>query len=392
MKRWFTMIGVVILIVVMLAGVKSFKMFQMFQSFKAMGEPKATVSTIGAAYQDWQSTLSAVASVRAQRGSDLSAEVAGIVDEIAFNSGDEVKEGELLIKLRAADDLARLDSLKATADLAAMNYKRDQSQYEAKAISQAVLDADAENLQRAQADLAQQQALVDKKFVRAPFSGTLGIRNVDRGQYLNPGTKIVTLQQLDPLFVDFNLPQQALAQIKVGQSLTAAIDTWPDLSFSGHISAIEPRIDTDTRNVQIRAVVNNPQHKLLPGMYVRVMVGIGDPQSYLTLPETAITYNSYGETVYLVVPKSDVKAPADHSSGTAATAKPARGTTSELIARQIFVTTGAKRGDQVAILKGIKEGDEVVTSGQVKLRNGTTVVVDNKVQPSNDAAPTPQEY
>jgi membrane fusion protein (multidrug efflux system) len=388
MKRWFAMIGILVLIIVLLAGVKGFRMFQMFESFKAMGEPKAVVSTTIAAYEPWETTISAVASVRAQRGSDLSAEVAGIVDEIAFNSGDDVKEGTLLLTLRAADDQARLESLKASAALAETTYKRDQSQFAARAISQATVDADLQNLKRAQADVALQQAVVDKKFIRAPFSGTLGIRAVDRGQYLNAGTKIVTLQQLDPLFVDFTLPQQALARIRSGQKITATADTWPDLRFSGHITAIEPQVDTDTRNVHVRGLVGNPQHKLLPGMFTRVTVSLGDTQRYLTLPLTAVAYNSFGETVYVVVPAN--KKDGKDSPGDVKLSPAKLNVAPGLIAKQIFVTTGPKRGDQVAILKGLNEGDQVVTTGQLKLQNGAAVVVDNKVQPTDDADPVPQ--
>jgi membrane fusion protein (multidrug efflux system) len=395
MKSWSILIALVVALIVLIGGAKAYGVFQMFESFKNQPIPHATVSTTVAGYQDWSQTLSAVGSLRAERGADLSAEVDGIVDTIEFNSGEEVKTGQLLMQLRAADDLARLEALKASAQLAEANYKRDQAQFEAQAVSQATIDTDAANLHSAQAQVAEQQALVDKKFLRAPFSGQLGVRAVDSGQFLKAGSKIVTLQQLDPIFVDFNLPQQSLAHISAGQKLTAASDTYPELAFEGRITAIEPKVDTDTRNVQVRGLLRNPEHKLLPGMFARVAVEIGKPERYLTLPQTAVAYNPYGSTVFVVVDKSKEEAatPAEEQSGNGAPAA-AQGQPGEpeLIAKQVFVTTGPTRGDQVAILKGIKEGDQVVTTGQIKLRNGSAVVINNAVQPSNDANPTPQEH
>ena len=314
--------------------------------------------------------MSAVGSLRAERGADLSAEVDGTVATVQFRSGDSVKAGQALVGLRAADDLAHLESLKANAALAEINYKRDTAQFEAEAISQAVLDTDAATLRSAKAQVAEQQALVAKKLVRAPFAGQMGIRAVDVGQYLAAGTKIVTLQQLDPIFVDFALPQQSLSQIRVGQKANVTSDAFPGQTFGGEISALEPQVDTDTRNVRIRATLKNPEHRLLPGMYASVRVEVGAPVRYLTLPQTAVAYNPYGATVYVVVPQSPA---------------PAAGPV--LVAKQVFVTTGVTRGDQVAILKGINAGDEVVTSGQIKLRNGALITVNNSVQPSNDPDP-----
>jgi membrane fusion protein (multidrug efflux system) len=204
--------------------------------------------------------------------------------------------------------------------------------------------------------------MVDKKQLGAPFAGHLGIRAVDVGQYLTAGTTVVTLQALDPVYADFFLPQQALDQLKVGQPIDARIDTWPDQHFAGTITAINPLVDSGSRNVQVRATLANPDRKLLPGMYATIGIDVGTPQKQITLPQTAVAYNPYGSTVFLVQP-----------NGTA---------------RQIFVTTGATRGDQVAVLTGVKEGDIVVSSGQMKLHNGSPVTVDNTVQPSDDAHPT----
>jgi membrane fusion protein, multidrug efflux system len=371
MKRWLILVAVVGALILVIGGVKGYGIYKTVRGFAAQGAPKFTVSTQKVQFEDWLPQMSAVGSLRAERGADLSAEVAGTVATVQFRSGDYVKAGQTLVGLRAADDLAHLESLKANAALAEINYKRDTAQFEAEAISQAVLDSDAATLRSAKAQVAEQQALVDKKQVRAPFAGQIGIRAVDVGQYLAAGTKIVTLQQLDPIFVDFSLPQQSLSQIRVGQKMSLVSDAFPNQTFSGEVSALEPQVDTDTRNVRIRATLKNPERRLLPGMYASVRVEVGAPVRYLTLPQTAVAYNPYGATVYVVVPQD---------SAPASAAPP-------LVAKQLFVTTGATRGDQVAILKGINEGDEVVTSGQIKLRNGALVTINNSVQPSNDPDP-----
>ncbi len=395
MKRWLILLIVVVALLLVIGGVKAWSTYKMFQGFAAQGPPKFTVSTTKAGYQDWLPQLSAVGSLRAERGADLSAEVGGTVDTIEFSSGDDVKAGQLLVRLRSADDAAHLDSLKATAALAETTYNRDKAQFDAEAISQAVVDTDAAALRSARAQVNEQQALLDKKFVRAPFAGQIGIRAVDIGQYLAPGTKIVTLQQLDPIFVDFSLPQQSLSQVHVAQKVHLISDSFPDKSFDGEITAIDPQVDTDTRNVRLRATLQNPGHRLLPGMYATVGVEVGAPVRYLTLPQTAVAYNPYGATVYLVVAQSkEAGKDASAAGKSAATAKPATGGAAGpvLVAKQVFVTTGATRGDQVAIVKGIEEGDEVVTSGQLKLRNAALVTVNNSVQPSDDPNPKPQEH
>lgn len=393
MKPWAIMILLVLALVLVIGGIWGFKTYEMIQGFKAMGIQKQTISTTKAGLQDWQPQLSAVGSLRAVRGADISAEVAGIVDTITFSSGANVKQGESLITLRASDDIARLNSLKASADLAESVYKRDQQQLEAEAISQAQLDNSAATFKSAKAQVEEQQALVAKKFVKAPFAGTVGVRNVDIGQYLQPGTKIVTLQTLDPIFVDFFVPQQTLGQVSVGQKLVISNDTFPGVHFKGEVSAIDSKVDTDTRNVQIRATVQNPQHKLLPGMYANISLDSGASQKYLTVPLNSISFNPYGETVFIITTadeyyaEQNAKAKAEglpeHTPG------PGEPTGKMLVSKQVFVSVGPTRGDQVAILKGVKAGDEVVTSGQLKLKNGAAVEINNKVQPANDINPKP---
>jgi membrane fusion protein, multidrug efflux system len=369
-KRMVIMLIAVAVVFGAIFGFQAFKAAMIKKFMSAMAQPPQTISASKASYSPWQPKIEAVGSLRAVKGADLSIEVAGVVDSISFNSGDDVEEGAPLLKLRADDDAAKLESLQATAELNAITYDRDQKQFKLQAVSQATLDTDAANLKNAKAQVAQQQAILDKKFLHAPFAGHLGIRAVDLGQYLGAGTTIVTLQALDPIFLDFFVPQQSIDQVRLGQTVEVKVDAFKDQSFAGEISAINPKVDASSRNVQVRATLKNADHRLIPGMYATVDITTGAPQNFITLPQTAITYNPYGDTVYIV-----------DSKGADANGKP------QLIARQSFVTTGATRGDQVAILKGVSEGDTIVTSGQIKLHNGSTVVIDNSITPTADAAP-----
>ncbi len=369
------MIIMLVAVVVVFGGVFGWITFGHYMRDKfmhSMGIPPQTVSTMIAGTQDWQTKLEAVGSLRAVNGADLSSQVAGTVSALHFESGAEVKAGTLLVELASADDVGKLQSLKAAAALAQITLDRDQRQLKVQGVSQQTIDADTQNLKSAQAQVAEQQATVDYKNIRAPFDGKLGIRQVDLGQYLAPGTTMVTLQSLDPIFVDFYLPQQAIAQLKVGLKVTASVDVFPGHPFDGEITAINPKIDTGTRNVQVRAALKNPDHTLLPGMYATVDILVGAPQRFVTLPATAIAYNSYGSTAFLI----DDKGKDDNGHP-------------KLVARQVVVTTGATRGDQVAIVNGIQEGETVVTAGQIKLRTGFPVIVDNSIQPKFDASPVP---
>ena len=369
------MVIMLVAIAIVFGGIFGFQLFKatMIKKFiAAAGNPPQTVSVTRAGYSEWQPQIEAIGSLRAVKGADLSLEVSGVVESISFNSGDDVEEGALLLKLRTADDVARLESLQAMAALSEITYERDQKQFKMQAVSQATLDTDAANLKNARAQVVQQQAIIDKKVLRAPFAGHLGIRAVDLGQYLGPGTVIVTLQALDPIFVDFFVPQQAVDQVRLDQAITVHVDAYKGESFAGKIAAINPKVDTGSRNVQVRATLSNPDHKLLPGMYATVEIATGSPQNYVTLPQTAITYNPYGDTVYIV-----------DSKGADAEGKP------QLTARQTFITLGPTRGDQVAILKGVEDGDNVVTAGQIKLHNGSVILIDNSVTPTADAAPVP---
>jgi membrane fusion protein (multidrug efflux system) len=369
------MVIMLVAVAIVFGGIFGFQLFKaaMIKKFiTALGNPPQTVSVTRAGHSEWQTRIEAVGSLRAVKGADLSLELSGVVESISFNSGDDVAEGAQLLKLRTADDVARLESLQAIAALNEITSERDQKQFKMQAVSQATLDTDAANLKNARAQVVQQQAMIDKKILRAPFAGHLGIRAVDLGQYLSPGTVIVTLQALDPIYVDFFVPQQAIDQLRLEQTVTMHVDAFKSEVFTGKISAINPKVDTGSRNVQVRATLQNADHKLLPGMYATVEITTGSPGNYVTLPQTAITYNPYGDTVYVV-----------DNKGTDAGGKP------QLTARQTFITIGPTRGDQVAVLKGVEDGDTVVTAGQIKLHNGSVVLIDNSVTPTADAAPVP---
>ena len=371
-KRMVIMLAAVGVALGLVFGFGVFKGIMIKKFFASMGAPPQTVSTMTAKTEEWQPTISAVGSLRAVKGTDLSLEVSGIVDEVLFESGDEVKAGTVLLRLRVEDEEARLRALEASAQLAESTFARNRKQFEAKAISQAQLDVDAANLKNAQAAVQQQRAMVNKKVVRAPFSGRLGVRTVDVGQFLNPGTKIVTLQTLDPIYADFYLPAAQVNRVAVGQKATVKIDNEAVAGLEGEISAIDPKVDAASRNVLVRASLKNPTQKLLPGTSVIVEISTGQAQRYITLPQTAITYNPYGDTVFLAVQdgKDDKGQP-------------------KLKARQSFIVTGPMRGDQIAVFEGIKEGEQVVTAGQLKIQNDTPLIINNTVQPSSDPNPKP---
>ncbi|MCF7987551.1 MAG: efflux RND transporter periplasmic adaptor subunit [Methylovulum sp.] len=369
-KRMLMMLITVSLVLGGVFGFIAFKGRMIKQFMTAQGEPPQTVSTLTASTEAWQAELKAVATLHAVQGVELSTEVSGLVSAIYFKQGDQVAANTPLLQLRADNDNAKLKSLNAAASLAQITYQRSEGQYKANAISKQTLDADKANLDMALAAVAEQQALLDKKTLRAPFTGQLGIRHVDLGQFLNAGNRIATLQALDSLYVDFFLPQQAISSLKTGQAVKVQTDAYPKKVFTGEISVINPQVDLETRNILVRATLNNPKHQLLPGMYATTTIQVDQPQRYITLPRSVISFNSFGSTVYLI-DKTDPN---------------------KQIAKQSFVTTGATRGDQIAILSGVNEGDWVVTSGQIKLHNGSPVLIDNAVQPSNDAAPQPIDH
>ena len=337
--------------------------------------PAITVSTMKVESSSWEPKLKSVGSLRAQVGVNVTTELAGMVEEIHFKPGAEVKKGEFLVQLNAATELGQLHALQAQVELAKITYKRDKAQFNVHAVSKQTVDTDEWSLKNLQAQVEQQAATVAKKTIRAPFSGHLGINNINPGQYLNVGDTITTLQALDPIYVDFYLPQQELAKLKLGQKVTVNTDTFPTQNFEGRITTIQPLVDVATRNVQVEASLANPKHQLKPGMFVQAEVELEKRQKYLTVPQSAISFNSYGDIAFIV--KDSGKKDSKNQP--------------ILIVKAVFVTSGETRGDQVAVLNGLKLGDVIVTSGQLKLKNDSVIAINNKIQPSNNAAPKVQE-
>jgi membrane fusion protein, multidrug efflux system len=368
-KRMIWMIVGVLLLIALIAGIKVLLVMRMIH-----GMPKPapfTVSTTTAREQPWQPALSAVGTLRAANGADLAMDVAGLVTGVNLKSGQDVKQGQVLVQLRDGDDVAQLQQLEAAAQLSQLTFERARKQLAAQAISKADYDTAAADLKGRQAAVAQQKVVVAKKQLRAPFAGRAGIITTSPGDYLSAGTAVVTLQQLDPLFVDFYVPQSELGRLQVGQAVNLKLDAYADRGFTGKLSAISPKVDLGTRNVQVEATVPNHDKALTPGMFAKVSVDVGNEQPRLTLPQAAIVYNPYGDTVYVVQPSKGKEPPT---------------------VKQTFVTVGETRGDQVAILKGIEPGTVVVTSGQIKLKNDAPIAIDNRVKPADSAHPAPREH
>jgi len=399
-KRMLIMIGAVLALIAVIAGIKVLLVMKMLSAMKP--PPPAVVTTAKTSYQEWQPELRAVGTLRAARGADLALDVAGLVAHVNVRSGEDVKSGQLLLELVATDEVANLHQLEAQAALSEVTYERAKKEIAVHVIAQADYDQAAADLKVKQAAVAQQQAIIAKKQLRAPFAGRAGIVTINPGSYLNSGAVIVTLQELDPVYVDFFVPQKDLAQAQVGRKASLTLDAFPGKTFVGTVNAVSPKIDTDTRNVLVEARVPNPDRVLSPGMFVNVAVEAGSEQRYLTLPQTAIIYNPYGETVYVVRTKSQFDA--EQAAAAAKDADPVDKTPAKQkakgpqlspdaqVVQQTFVSTGPTRGDQVAILTGLDPGIEVVTSGQIKLKNGAPVRIDNSVRPADNPNPTPQEH
>jgi membrane fusion protein (multidrug efflux system) len=364
------------IVAVVIAGIALWK-YTLIQKGIAMGKkfapPPAAVTTLIVQPQKWQPVLSAVGSLKAVNGVTVSTDLAGIVSEIAFESGTPVKKGALLVKLDTAEEEAQLVSAEAKLTLARTDLERKRDLLAKKAIAQSEWDAAQSQLRQMEAEVAEMKALVDRKRLEAPFDGIVGIRQVNIGQYLQPGMPIVPLQSMDPIHVEFALPQTDLPLIAVGKKVQVNAAGLGDSHFTGEITAIDSRVDEATRNIMVEATVPNPDHKLLPGMFVDVEVLLPEKENVLAIPSSSIAYAPYGDSIYIVREK------------TAPDGKPLKQVD------QQFVQLGPKRGDQVTILSGLKAGEEVVSSGVFKLRPGAPVQINNSVQPGNELNPTPAD-
>ena len=362
-----------IAIVVALGGVKFFQVRKAMQEHASFSPPPESVTSLVAKEEDWIPALKAVGSTAAVQGVTVSTDQPGIVHKINFESGQTVKEGDLLVQLEVSQEQAQLRSAEAQMRLAGANLLRQQNLLKSRVSSQADYDSAQAQYDQAVARVEEVKALINKKTIRAPFSGVLGIRAVNLGQYLQSGAQVAPLQSLDPIYVNFWLPQQYLGQIAAGQPVHVQADGLPDVTFDGKINALDAVIDEATRNVRVQATLPNPQGLLRPGMFVNTEVPLASTTSHIVVPATAIQFAPYGDMVYIV---DDIKGP---------DGKTFRGV------RQQVVKVGESRGDRVAILSGVSAGEEVVTSGVFKLRPGVPVQVNNSIQPENSESPKPED-
>jgi membrane fusion protein (multidrug efflux system) len=353
-----------ICLLILFGGIFIYKMVMglLLKHYMSSQSRVVTVSTMKVGVSNWQPKVDAAGSLRAIHGVNVTTELAGMVQTVYFKPGADVKAGDVLVQLNADNDIALLHSLQANSDLARTTFNRDKLQYKIEGVSKQVVDNDAANLQSLLAQVAQQAAIVEKKTIRAPFTGRLGINLINLGQYVNPGDAIAMLQTLDPIYVDFFVPQQYLPRLALGQAVQLTVDGFNHQEFKGKVTTVNPGVDPATRNLTVEATIANPKRLLLPGMFATVNVDTGEPEKFITLPQTAIFYNSYGDIVYVV-----------EEDGKNKNGEP------KLVAKQRFVQAGDTRGEQVTILKGLKEGDTIVSSGQLKLKNGSEIAVNNTV-------------
>lgn len=349
--------------------------------FDNMAQPAIAVTAASAKGERWRDSGEAVGTFVAVNGTDVTAEAGGVIREILFQPGQRVKAGTVLVRLNTANEEATLRALEASAKLAAQQRDRWLELGKQKLVSQVEVEERATQAATSLAQVEAQRAVIALKTVRAPFDGVLGIRKINLGQYVSPGDPLVNLQALDPILLDFTLPQQKLAQVAEGSVVRATLDGMPGTAFDGTIVAIEPQIDPQTRNFKVQARFVNEDLALRPGMFARITFGLGTDRSVVVIPQTAITFNPYGNAVFVI---EEVKRAPDEM---AAHGQPATG--GKLVVRQRFVKTGTTRGDLISVTEGLKPGERVVTSGLLKLRNDAEVTINNKVQPAADAAPRP---
>lgn len=375
MKRFFVGFFVVVAALAVIGGLIFLKLGQ----FKYMGEagaqmvmPPTTVTSAKAEQEEWPDTIPAIGTVVAVQGVDLSSELSGSVTEIRFESGQEVRVGDVLLRLDASAEISQLQAAEAAAELARLDLERSKELLGNKVISQSELDSKDSAYKQATAQVENLKATVAKKTITAPFSGTLGLRRVNKGEYLNAGTSITNLQALTPVYVDFMIPQQELSRVKEDQKIIARSDAYPDKEFSGLISALDASVDSTTRSIKVRATIANTEKLLRPGMFVNLEIVMPQPLKVLSIPATAVAYEPYGDSVYVIEKGKD-------------------GQAEGLQLRRQVIRVGEARGDFVAVIDGLKPGEEVASTGVFKLRNEMPVVVDNKLAPNPSLTPKPKE-
>ena len=373
LKRMLLMLAVTMALIAGLGFVK----FRQIQAAIAEGAayqpPPEAVTTIVAAREDWPVTLNVIGTAAAVQGVTVSADLPGIVERIAFESGRTVTRGDVLVKLDTRQEEAQLAAAEAQLELARLNYDRMKALVAEDAVSRAEYDRAAAEAKQAEARIGEIRATIARKTIRAPFSGILGIRQANLGQYLAGGDAVVPLQSLHPIYVNFGVPQQDAVRLRIGGQVRVIAEDLGGEAFTGRITALNSVVDADTRNVQVQATLTNPQGRLRPGMFVQTRIAVGASQAVIPLPASAISYAPYGDSVYVVSEMKD-------QNGAPYTG-----------VRQQVVKLGPAQGDQIALLSGVRPGEEIVTSGVFKLRNGAAVTVNNQLQPSNSKSPTPEE-
>ncbi len=364
---------IVFLLVGAVAGIKALQIGKLIAMGKARsGPPPESVSSAEVVADRWEKTIESVGSLRAVQGADLSTEASGVVTKILFENGAKVAKGDLLLELDTDSEQANLRSAEAEADLARTVYERTKRLRENSTVPQSEMDAAESHLRKMTALVEQLRATIEKKQLRAPFAGRLGIREVNLGQFVNNGSKIVSLQSLDPIFIDFLLPQQFVAGLAPGQAIQVLTDVYPGRTFEGRLTAVNPEIDPITRNIRLQGTLENPAGELRPGMFARVLLSLGGTDEVIRIPLTSLVRATYGDSVFLLEEET-----ADGKTRT--------------LARQRFVRTGRTRGDFVAVTEGLKPGETVVAAGAFKLRNGTEVTVHNEMAPRPELQPSPPD-
>ena len=373
LKPYLYAAGILVLMVGAVAGTKALQIGKLISSGKKGGPPVETVSTAVVVAEKWERSVESVGSLRAVQGADMSTESSGVIAKILFENGQEVKKGDLLVELDHETESANLRSAEAEADLARTVYERTKRLRVNSTVPQSDLDAAESQLRKMTALVEQLKATISKKQLTAPFSGRLGIREVNLGQFVDNGDKIVSLQSLDPIFVDFLLPQQLIAGLAVGQPLKLITDVYPGRTFEGKLTAINSEIDPVTRNIRLQGTLQNADGALRPGMFARVILTLGEAEEVVSVPATALISAPYGDSVFVLESET------------------AEDGVSRTVARQRFIRTGRTRGDFVSVTQGVKPGEKVVTAGAFKLRNGTPVEVNNDLAPQPELAPTPPD-
>lgn len=365
------MILMLVAVIVVIGGIFFYRFNQFAQAGKAAAAQEVQAVSVSADVSQestWQPALRTTGSLAAVQGVILSNEYAGVVDNIGFESGDFVKKGTVLVQQNTSTENAQLRSIEAATELARLSFERAQKLRAQNVNAQSELDAAKAQYEQSQAEADNVRSIIAKKTIKAPFDGRLGIRKINVGQFIGVDTPIVSLQSFDPIHLNFSLPQQNINQVAKGQTVQLTLDSFPGRTFEGKITAFDSKLDENTRTIRVQATLDNKEGLLQPGMFGSVATLLPQKEKVVTVPQGAITYNPYGNVVYVIEKAKD---------------------TGKLVVRQQFVKLGDTRGDQIAILSGLKAGEQIVTAGQLKLRDGVVVQINNSVPAANNPAPTP---